>query len=130
MTSDVGTWLVAGAQVATAVGIAAFWLTWFGRPHTEAWQPPGYVEHERVFVFPDSVLAVLLVASAVLLLLEEPLGGSLALLAAGMLAFLGIVDAAYFARHGLFARQRGGAGNLGIVVAALGLAAVLVVRYA
>ncbi len=47
-----------------------------------------------------------------------------------MLAFLGIVDAAYFARHGLFARQRGGAGNLGIVVAALGLAAVLVVRYA
>lgn len=130
MTDDALTWLIAGWQLATAIGFAGFWLTWFRGRHEQAWLPPGYVEHERVFVFPDAVCAVLLMASAVLLVAEEPLGGSLALVAAGMLVFLGVIDAAYFARHGMFARERGGVGNLGIVVAVLALAAVLVVRYA
>ena len=130
MTDDAVTWLIAGWQVATAIGITGFWLTWFRRRHEDAWLPPGYVEHERVFVFPDAVCAVLLVVSAVLLVAEEPFGGSLALVAAGMLVFLGVIDAAYSVRQGLFARERGGVGNLAIVVAVLALAAVLVVRYA
>lgn len=130
MTSDVATWLVAAWQVATAAGIAVFWTTWFRRPHAAAWQPPGYVEHERVFVFPDTALAALLVASAALLVLERPLGASLALVSAGMLGFLGIIDAAYFAQHGMFARDRDGPLNKFLVAAVLALALVLVGRYA
>lgn len=130
MSDDALTWLIAGWQVATAIGFAVFWVTWLRGPHGEAWLPPGYVEHERVFVFPDAVCAVILAVSAVLLVAEEPLGRSLALVAAGMLAFLGVIDLAYFARQGMFARARGGVGNLAIVVAVLALAAVLVVRYA
>jgi len=83
-----------------------------------------------VFVFPDTVLSLLLVASAVLLLAEESLGRALALVCAGMLTFLGVIDLAYFAQHGMFAREREGFGNLGIVVAVLALAVVLVWRYA
>jgi len=130
VTDDVATWLVAAWQVATAAGIAVFWTSWFRQPHTAAWQPPGYVEHERVFVFPDVTLAVLLVTSAALLVLEEPLGASLALVSAGMLGFLGIIDAAYFAQHGMFARERDGALNGFLVAAVLSLALVLVLRHA
>ena len=129
MTDDPATWLVAGAEVLAALLIGGFWLTWFRQPHTEPWLPTGYVEHERVFVFPDSVLALVLLTSAVLLILEEPLGGSLALVAGGMLTFLGVIDLAYFTQHGMFAREREGALNLALVVGILTLAAILIVRY-
>ncbi len=130
MTHDAGIWVIAALQVIAAVVIAAFWLTWFRQPHDEPWLPVGYVEHERVFVFPDTILAITLVSSAVLSIAEEPLGRSLALVAAGMLAFLGVIDLAYFVRHGMFARERDGLGNLGIVVGVLLLAAILIWRYA
>lgn len=130
MSRDVATWVVAGLELVAAAAIAAFWLTWRREHHDEPWLPAGYVEHEEVFVAPDSVLALVLVASAVLLVLEVPLGRSLALVAAGMLAFLGIIDLAYFARHGMFARGRGGVLNAGIVAGVLLLAAILIVRFA
>jgi hypothetical protein len=66
----------------------------------------------------------------VLLVLGEPLGRSLALVAAGMLTFLGVIDLAYFVRHGMFARERGGLLNAVIVAGILLLAAILLVRYA
>lgn len=130
MTTDASVWVVAGCQVVAALGIAAYWLTWFREPHDAAWLPTGYVEHERVFVFPDALLATLLVVAAVLQVLERPVGGSLALVAAGMLTFLGVVDAAYFTQHGMYVRERDGLVNLGVVVGTLLLAAILIVRFA
>lgn len=130
MTDDAATWVVAALEVVAAVAFGGFWLTWRHEPHDEPWLPNGYVEHEEVFVFPDTVAVLTLVASAVLLVLEEPLGPSLALVAAGMLTFLGVIDLAYFAKHGMFALERGGLMNAGIVLGVLLLAAILVVRYA
>jgi hypothetical protein len=46
-----------------------------------------------------------------------------------MLTFLGVLDAAYFARTGLFARERGGVGNLALVVWLLVLAVLIVLRH-
>jgi len=129
MTGEAVTWVVAGLELAAALGIAAFWMTWFREKHDEEWLPEGYVQHERVFVFPDSALAVLLVASAILLVNDHPLGRSLSLVCAGMLAFLGIIDAAYFWQTGLFARKRGGGLNAAVVVAMLALAVGLVVFF-
>lgn len=130
MTDDVGIWIVAALQVIAAVAIAAFWLTWPKEPHDEEWLPPGYIQHEEVFLYSDTVLALVLLASAVLLVLEEPLGASLALVAAGGLTFLGVIDLAYFAKHGMFTAERGGLMNAGIVVGVLLLAVILVVRFA
>jgi hypothetical protein len=130
MTGDALVWVAAGVQVLTAVGIVAFWVTWFRRPHTEEWLPTGYVEHERVFVYPDSLLASLLVVSAALAVLEVDLGRSLGLVSAGMLLFLGVIDLVYFAQHGMFSRARGGVGNAGVVVGVLVASVVLVVAYA
>jgi len=130
VSGDASTWVVAGLELLAALAIAGFWATWWREPHEEPWLPAGYREHEEVFVVPDAVLALVLVASAVLLVLGESLGRSLALVAAGMLAFLGLIDLAYFARHGLFARERGGLLNGAIVLGVLVLAAILIVRFA
>lgn len=118
--------VVAGLAAATAVGIAVFWFTWLRTEHDEPWLPEGYVEHERAFVVPDSVLAVLLLTGAVLTVLEVAAARVLALVAAGMLVFLGLIDAAYFVRTGLFARERGGIGNAALVVWVLVLAGLLI----
>lgn len=129
MTDDTGIWIIAGLMVVTAAGIAGFWLTWFRQDHSEEWLPDGYEDHEAPFVFSDSVLAILLVVAAVLLVLEESVGERLALVAAGMLGFLGILDAAYFWRTGLFARERDGIANLAVVAGVLTMGLILVVRF-
>ena len=82
------------------------------------WLPAGYREHESPFVFSDMMLALLLLATAVLLVLEEPMGEHLALVAGGMLVFLGVLDTAYFSNTGMFAPEHEGYMNLAGVVAA------------
>ena len=129
MSSNPITWIVAGLEVAVAVGIAVYWVTWFREPHDEPWLPAGFVDHEAPFVFTDSLLALLLVGAAIFQVAEQPIGDSLGLIAAGMLAFLGVLDLGYFRRTGLFARDRGGIMNAGVVVSVLTLAVVLVVRF-
>ena len=57
--------IVAAIQILAAIGIARFWTTWLRTEHQEPWLPTGYVEHERCFVYPDSVLAILMVVSAI-----------------------------------------------------------------
>jgi hypothetical protein len=125
-----GILVIAGLELAAALGIVAFWVTWFREPHDEEWLPAGYVQHERVFVFPDALLALLLVISAGLLVTGQPFGRALSLVCAGMLAFLGIIDAAYFWQTGLFARRKGGPANAAVVLAVLVLGVVLVLAFA
>jgi hypothetical protein len=129
VTSDTLTWLLAVLQVGTAIGIAVFWTTWLRAEHDPSAFPAGYLLHERAFVVPDSVLALLLTVSALLTVFEQPLGPRVALVAAGMLLFLGLIDATYFVLTGLFARDRGGRGNAAIVGWMLFLAALLLVRH-
>lgn len=142
MTDDYVAWVIAALEVITALGIAVYWITWFRSPHDEPWLPDGYVDHEAPFVFTDTVLAVLLVVAAVLQVTEKPpaasavlvsggrpVGESLGLIAAGMLAFLGILDLAYFARTGLFKREHEGIINAGVVLGTLTLSVVLIVRF-
>lgn len=129
MSADAVTWTFAVLQVGTAIGIVVFWASWLRTEHDPASYPEGFLAHERAFVLPDSVLAALLTAAAMLELAGHRLGPGLALVAAGMLLFLGLIDAAYFARHGMFARERGGVGNTAIVAWMLLLAALLAIRH-
>ena len=129
MTGDAGIWVISVLMVLAAVIVGGFWIVWFREEHDEDWLPDGYIDHEAPFVWTDIPLAILLIVAAVLLVLEEPLGERLALIAAGMLAFLGILDTAYFWRTGMFAGERDGLANLGIVSGVLLLSAILIVRF-
>lgn len=130
MSDDTITQVIAALEVITAAGIGAYWWVWWRRPHEEPWLPVGYVDHEAPFVFPDMVLAVVLVVAAVLQVSEQAAGRTLGLIAAGMLTFLGILDLAYFARTDLFRREHEGMVNAGVVSGVLLMAAILVVRFA
>lgn len=129
MTDNAATWATAGLMLAGALVFAIFWVTWFRQEHKQSWLPAGYREHESPFVFSDTLLALLLAAAAILLVLEEPVGESLALVAGGMLVFLGVLDTAYFWRTGMFAPEHDGYGNLAIVLACLAGGIFLIVRY-
>ncbi len=127
VTNEVGIWLLASLEVVAAIAIASFWRSWFREAHDQDWLPPGYILHERAFIWSDALLALLLVVSAILLTSGHRWGRSLSLVSAGMLAFLGVLDAAYFWQNGLFKAERGGVGNLLVVAAVLALSAVLVI---
>ena len=121
--------LVAAIQILAALGIAGFWVTWFRTEHDEPWLPTGYLEHERCFVYPDSVLAVLMVVSAILLILGNALGERLALVCGGMMLFLVVIDTAYFVQNGMFAREKGGAGNRGLIVVLIVVSLLMILRF-
>lgn len=108
--------VVAIAQVAMAAGIAHFWVKWFRTEHNEPWLPKGYIEHERVFVFSDSVMSILMVISAVLLLSGHRLGESLTLVCGGMMLFLTVIDTAYFYQNGMLSKERNGKENWGLIL--------------
>lgn len=129
MTDNAATWAVAALLVLGALVFFAYWIIWFRQSHDQSWLPPGYREHESPFVFSDTMLALLLLATAVLLVLEEPIGEHLALVAGGMLVFLGILDTAYFWKTGMFAPEREGYMNLAVVAACLAGGIFLIVRY-
>lgn len=121
--------IVLGVQVVAAIGILAFWQSAGRWTFDEPWRPAGFALHERSFRVPDTVAALLLLGSALLGWLGHPLGRSLALVAAGMLLFLGLIDATYMAQNGLFARERDGRMHAAIVVAILGVTAFLLLHH-
>lgn len=121
--------ILAAAQIVMAAGIIRFWIMWFRTEHNEPWLPPGYMEHERTFVYPDTVLSILMIISAILLFLEKPLGASLTLVCGGMMLFLTVIDIAYFAQHGLFSKERGGAENWGIIIPMVIMSFLMIFRF-
>ncbi len=129
MLNFISVQIVAAAQIVTAAGIVHFWIKWFRTDHNQPWLPEGYIEHERCFVYPDSVMSVLLVVSAVLLLMGFPLGERLALVCGGMLLFLAIIDIAYFKQNGMFARERGGKENWAVIIPLVVMSLFLILRF-
>jgi len=129
VTDNAATWAVAALLVFGALVFFTYWIVWFHQKHDQDWLPPGYREHESPFVFSDMMLALLLLATAVLLVLEEPIGEHVALVAGGMLVFLGVLDTAYFWKTGMFTPEHEGYMNLAVVAASLAGGIFLIVRY-
>ena len=121
--------IVAAVQILTAMGIARFWTTWLRTEHEEPWLPTGYVEHERCFVYPDSVLAALMVVAAILLLLGSSLGERLTLVCGGMMLFLTVIDTAYFLQNGMFAKEKRGAEQLRLIILLTVVSLLMILRF-
>ncbi len=100
--------IVAILQVLMALGMIHFWYSWFRSEHKESWLPSGYMEHERVFFYPDMVLSFLMLVSAYLLWTDNSFGEKTTLIAGGMMLFLTIIDLAYFIQHDFFNKEKNG----------------------
>ncbi len=121
--------IVAAVQILVAIGIVRFWMTWLRTEHEEPWLPTGYVEHERCFVYPDSVLATLMVVAAILLFLGSALGERLSLVCGGMMLFLTVIDTAYFLQNGMFAKEKGGADHLRLILTLTFTSLLMILRF-
>jgi hypothetical protein len=70
-----------------------------------------------------------MVASAILLFLGKPLGDRLTLVCGGMMLFLLVIDTAYFIQNGMFAKEKGGAGNLRLTFVLTLVTLLMILRF-
>jgi len=97
---------IAILELLTAVGLILFWILFFTVGLAPKNPPRGYLEYEHSFPLPDGLLAILMLVSGTLLLLNNPLGVSLSLVAAGALVFLGVLDFSFNIQNGLYKTSR------------------------
>jgi hypothetical protein len=93
---------LARAQIATGLGIIVFWLLFFMVGLAPANAPACYLAFEHAFPLADMVLAGGLLVAGTFLIAGRPEGRSLGLMAGGGLLFLGLVDASFNARNGIY----------------------------
>jgi len=91
------------AQIATGLGILAFWSLFFTVGMAPAQPLRCFFAFEHAFPLPDTTLAVALVASGVNLLKGGAWGRDVSLACSGGLLFLGLVDLSFAAQNGVFA---------------------------
>jgi hypothetical protein len=93
---------IAILELLTGVGLILFWIGFFTIGLAPKNPPPGYLAYEHSFPLPDGLLAILLLAAGTLLLLNNPLGSHLSLIAAGALVFLGVLDFSFNIQNGIY----------------------------
>lgn len=120
--------IIASLEIATAVGIAVFWLLFFTVGVAPTRPPPGYFAFEYSFVLSDIVLSLALLIAGALLLQERPFGRVLSLACAGSLVFLGLVDLSFNAMNGMYTTDLvDGVLSAGINLWCLGFGALVVI---
>jgi hypothetical protein len=93
---------IAVLELLTGVGLILFWIGFFTIGLAPKNPPQGYLAYEHSFPLPDGLLAILLLAAGTLLLLNNPLGSHLSLIAAGALVFLGVLDFSFNIQNGVY----------------------------
>ena len=98
---------IAILELLTGVGLILFWIAFFTIGLAPKNPPKGYMEYEHSFPLPDGLLAILLLAAGILLLLNNPWGSHLSLIAAGALVFLGVLDFSFNIQNGIYKISKG-----------------------
>ncbi len=93
---------VTGATVIGGAAIVTFWLLYFLANDWLGLIDPSVALFEEAFVLADTVLAGLLFGTAVSLKRRNPSGPFLLAIAASMTVYLGMLDATFYGRNGLF----------------------------
>jgi hypothetical protein len=98
--------VLSNLQIATAIGIVGFWLTFFTLGLAPDSPPSGYAEFEHAFPLPDCVLAGALAVAALRLRSDSApardQGRKLSLVCAGGLLFLGFLDFSFNVQNGMY----------------------------
>ncbi len=105
-------WVI-GLMAVWAIIIIAFWTSFLSTMNEKDFShmPEGYLLHEKSFVWPDAVIAILLIAACYLLATGNPLGERIALVAGGMMLFLGVIDVAYEYANDMHKKPRASLGD-------------------
>ena len=98
--------LLAVLLLVTAAGIVAYWVL-FAMGVVEATGEDWYLRFQRAFPVPDVAVALAALAGGVGLLLGQPWGTGFALVAAGGLIFLGLIDTSFNVENGLYRKLPG-----------------------
>ena len=93
---------IAILELLTGAGLILFWIGFFTIGLAPKNPPKGYMEYEHSFPLPDGLLAILLLAAGILLLLNNSVGSTLSLIAAGALVFLGVLDFSFNIQNGVY----------------------------
>jgi hypothetical protein len=97
---------IAVLELLTGVGLILYWIGFFTIGLAPKNPPKGYLEYEHSFPLPDGLLSILLLAAGILLLLNNPWGSHLSLIAAGALVFLGVLDFSFNIQNGIYKISR------------------------
>jgi hypothetical protein len=95
--------IIAAFEACTGVGIILFWIGFFTTGLAPADAPQCYFAYEHAFPLPDSILALALITSAIIILKGRPSGRKLSLICAGSLMFLGVLDFSFNILNGVYA---------------------------
>jgi len=93
---------IAVLELLTGIGLILFWILFFTVGLAPKNPPQGYFAYEHSFPLPDGLLAIVLLVAGTLLMLNNPLGINLSLIAAGALVFLGVLDFSFNIQNGLY----------------------------
>ena len=93
---------IAILELLTGIGIILFWIGFFTIGLAPENPPQCYYAYEHSFPLPDGLLAILLLAAGIMLMLNNPRGGRLSLVAAGALVFLGLLDFSFNIQNGIY----------------------------
>lgn len=96
---------VAIMELALAVGIISFWITFFSTDIVnikDADLKETYLAFESAFPIPDLYLSVLLIIGGIGLLRMKSYGSLFSLLGGASLIFLGLLDVSFNTQHGIY----------------------------
>ena len=120
--------VIAVLLLVTAVGIVAYWVDFFVRGSVNVVDEEWYLKFERAFPAADGFTAGCAAIGGVGLLADAGYGTAFALVAAGGLVFLGLMDVAFNLENRLYRFLRTSwpmRAELAVNVWTLGLGAVL-----
>ncbi len=131
MLDFISTNVMIGLMAVWSLIISSFWVSFFStlKDTDFSHMPEGYLLHEKSFVWPDAIIVVLLVASCFLLWTENPVADRLALVAGGMMLFLGVIDVAYEYANDMHKKPRASFPDFMMTCAIVVSAMVIIVRF-
>lgn len=93
---------LSSVQIAVGIGILVFWALFYTVGMAPAAPPPCYFAFEHAFLPPDLILAIALIASGMNVLQNGTWGRPVALVSAGGLLFLGVIDLTFNIQNGMY----------------------------
>ena len=118
-------------ELALAVGIIAFWITFFSTDLVNISDPhlkEIYLAFERAFLIPDMYLSLILIMGGIGLLRKMSYGFLFSLLGGASLIFLALLDISFNVQHGIYLIGIGEAVlNVFINLLCLGVGIILII---